>query len=172
MASVNKVILIAQVTALYLEGRSIPQISEATGVAKSTVRAWLLEAGVELRDRTLAMTQAKRSGRGTSSLPGKYQRTPEMRAKLSAAMVARREASARGRSVKPNGYIEVTRGPHKGRGEHRVVMEKALQRKLSRNEVVHHIDHNRANNDPANLAVMTRSEHARMHRLERFYGIG
>lgn len=29
--------------------------------------------------------------------------------------------------------------------------------------VVHHVDENKANNDPANLAVMTRAEHRRVH---------
>ena len=35
------------------------------------------------------------------------------------------------------------------------------------NMVVHHIDGDKANNDPSNLQIMTRSEHSRLHGLGR-----
>ena len=47
----------------------------------------------------------------------------------------------------------------KRRVEHRVIAEKMLNRKLTSNEAVHHIDGNRANNSPDNLEVMTRKAH-------------
>lgn len=50
-----------------------------------------------------------------------------------------------------------------GRHEHRVIMEKILGRKLSSEEIVHHIDGNQHNNDPENLKIVTHSEHARIH---------
>jgi hypothetical protein len=49
-------------------------------------------------------------------------------------------------------------------GEHRYVMEKHLGRELSSDEIVHHIDEDRSNNDLSNLQIMTREEHARLHR--------
>jgi len=51
--------------------------------------------------------------------------------------------------------------------EHRHIMEVHLGRKLTRNEVVHHVDGNKHNNDISNLEVMQRSEHSRMHMLVR-----
>ncbi len=51
-----------------------------------------------------------------------------------------------------------------GRHEHRIVAEAVLGRALKRYEVVHHIDSNKQNNHPSNLAVFpTQSIHARCH---------
>ena len=54
-----------------------------------------------------------------------------------------------------------------GQYEHRMIMEEHLGRKLESNEVVHHIDGNKHNNDILNLTIMSRSEHSRWHRLHR-----
>lgn len=52
--------------------------------------------------------------------------------------------------------------------EHRLVMEKKLGRYLNPSETVHHIDENKANNDPNNLELMgTRGDHIRHHNLMR-----
>lgn len=49
------------------------------------------------------------------------------------------------------------------RDEHRLIMEYHLDRSLTSNEIVHHVDGNGMNNDISNLAIMTRSEHAKHH---------
>jgi hypothetical protein len=47
-------------------------------------------------------------------------------------------------------------------------MEAKLGRYLEPTEVVHHIDGNRENNDPANLMLFSNNgEHVRFHALER-----
>lgn len=48
--------------------------------------------------------------------------------------------------------------------EHIKVMEEHIGRKLKPNEVVHHIDFNKINNDISNLKLMTRGEHSSLHR--------
>jgi hypothetical protein len=51
--------------------------------------------------------------------------------------------------------------------EHRHVVQMREGRGLARHEVVHHVDGDPLNNDPANLVVLTRSEHNRLHGYER-----
>jgi len=64
--------------------------------------------------------------------------------------------SKRGTGTK--GYIKEF-----GRHQHRVVVENVIGRKLRSDEIVHHKDHNKHNNDPSNLQIVTRAEHARIH---------
>ncbi len=52
--------------------------------------------------------------------------------------------------------------------QHRLLMEQHLERTLTFNEVVHHKDGNKSNNDLDNLEVMTRSEHTRLHMREQW----
>lgn len=52
--------------------------------------------------------------------------------------------------------------------EHRAMMEKFLRRKLSPNEVVHHINHKKLDNRLENLQVLTRAEHAALHQPIQF----
>jgi hypothetical protein len=59
---------------------------------------------------------------------------------------------------------------YRGRHMHRVVAELKLGRALLPGEIVHHIDGDKWNNDPDNLAVMTQAEHARIHCIERHHG--
>lgn len=66
-----------------------------------------------------------------------------------------------------NGYLVKYEKGYNKKGNvkvHRAIMEEHLGRKLSPDEVVHHIDGNKKNNDISNLKVMTRGEHSRLHR--------
>lgn len=49
--------------------------------------------------------------------------------------------------------------------EHHLVMYKIMGRKLKPFEVIHHIDHNPANNSIKNLTIMNSKEHAKLHAL-------
>lgn len=61
--------------------------------------------------------------------------------------------------------------PRASRGrvfEHILVVEKAIGRRLARDEEVHHVNEIKTDNRPENLVVMKRGEHQRLHaRLRR-----
>ena len=63
------------------------------------------------------------------------------------------------------GYKTICRNGVQNR-EHRYIMQDIIGRKLGKNEIVHHIDGNKKNNNPDNLMIVTRSEHAKMHYSE------
>ncbi len=77
-------------------------------------------------------------------------KTQEVRAKLRDARLGKGECK---------GYSKIY-----GRLAHRVVAEQTLGRPLTQNEVVHHRDGNRYNNEPENLVVFpTLGDHSRFH---------
>jgi hypothetical protein len=47
--------------------------------------------------------------------------------------------------------------------EHVLVAQKMLGRLLEENEVVHHLDFNRANNLPSNLQILEKGQHTKIH---------
>jgi len=74
--------------------------------------------------------------------------------------------SARGKKERrvDNGYVRLLRPEHpRARrgyvGEHILIAEEKIGRPLKDCEIVHHIDHNRSNNSPDNLAVMRKKRH-------------
>lgn len=160
--SVNKVILIDD----YVRGSSLTELSERYGVSVSTARYHLMKAGV-LRSRADGVRNAARSGKLGLGLRGKSRTfTAQHCEAISNARQAWSDKNAAGFSVKPSGYREYTKGEHKGRSEHVVKMELRLGRRLLPDEHVHHIDGDKLNNSDNNLALMTRSGHMRLHRLQ------
>lgn len=160
--SVNKVIIVD----LYLSGLSLTQVAEKLGISCSTVRHHVKKAGV-LRSRTEGIHLAAEQGRLGSGYRGKKRDfTPLHCENISKGRKAWGEKNAKGTSVKPSGYVEYTTGPNKGRLAHVVEMEARIGRRLRDDEHVHHIDGDRSNNSLNNLALVTRSAHARLHRIQ------
>ena len=150
-----------------VERMSIPMISEIIGKAKSTTRWWLLKFGIQLRTPVEGVLECVRQGRRGKGYHHKHPFSEETRARMSESRRKWAEKNATGVSVKPNGYVEYTMGKNKGRSVHIVTMEEHMGRRLLPNEVVHHINGNRSDNRIENLQIMTRSEHCRLHALER-----
>lgn len=124
------------------QGMTIAEICKELGRSERPIRRAMKEAGIACR----------RSGpREHKKKKVKYNKTSE-----------------------PEGYVLVYAPSHpkanaKGRvREHILVMEQKLGRLLKDSEVVHHIDEDKTNNNPDNLAVFSsHGEHTRFHNLER-----
>jgi hypothetical protein len=73
--------------------------------------------------------------------------------------------------IDKDGYTQVYIGknyPYRNGGythirEHQFIMECHLKRRLSKNEIVHHIDGNKKNNNLDNLFLTTVAEHNKLH---------
>jgi len=153
--------------ALYQSGKSISQIAAETSTPLSTVRFRLKAAGV-LRARADGVRLAATDGRLGGGLRGKQRVfSPSHKQAIRESRIAWGIANARGTRVTSSGYGEYTRGPHKGRRIHDVAMEARIGRRLLADEVVHHIDGDKLNNNINNLALLTISGHTRLHRREK-----
>jgi hypothetical protein len=144
---------------------SIPDISRYMSIPKSTVRKILLDFGVNMRTKSEALALVDKS-RFQHAKGKKVTFSKEWRENISKGRKKWSEKNAKGTTLKKSGYVEITKGPNKFRREHVLVMELYLGRRLGPGECVHHMDENKSNNDINNLQLMTRSEHARHHRLE------
>lgn len=69
-----------------------------------------------------------------------------------------------------NGYVVNCKDRNHRYLVHRRKMEEHIGRKLKPNEVVHHIDGNKTNNDLSNLQLMTRKEHIKIHKEDLLSG--
>lgn len=149
---------------LYLTGLSTPQVAQRLGMPISSVRFRLKRAGVL---RTIAdgvklsiPTRKKRAER-------RRRLTPEERAAISAHRQRWAELNARGTRITSQGYVEYTRGPHKEKRVHVVLIERLFGHRLPDSLHVHHIDCDKQNNAQYNLAPLPRDVHARLHRSGR-----
>ncbi len=150
----------------YMSGASLTEVAEDYGVPISSLRYHVKKAGV-LRTRTEGIRKAADRGRLGSGMRGKTRVFSDAhKAAISEGKIAAADNYAVGTSLKSSGYVEYTRGENKGRSVHVVAMEERLGRHLLPDEIVHHIDGNRQNNDDNNLSLMTRSAHTRLHRRE------
>ena len=70
---------------------------------------------------------------------------------------------------KNNGYIYVNFPEHPNANsngyiaKHRLILEKQLGRYLNKNEIAHHIDKNKLNNNPTNIELYTHKKHSSFH---------
>lgn len=157
----------------YLEERkTMRQIADEAGCSAATILNHLRRLGVETRKLTDYPASQKVIDHCRTL--GKSQKgrrlSEETKRKMSESKKTHRMGA---KKVRPDGYVSIyypdyPSSTKEGRVlEHVYVMEQMLGRKLAPNECVHHINHIRTDNRIENLALMTKSEHSRLHTIER-----
>jgi hypothetical protein len=148
---------------MYLSGNSITAVNKKTGIPLSTLRNRFKKKGI-LRGRDESIALAGRQGK-LSHLKGKKRIfTDSWKNNIRQGQLRHWKDKAKGLSLKPSGYLEITRGENKGRSQHVVIVEKSIGRRLFRYECVHHKNENKTDNRIENLQLTTIGEHARLHR--------
>jgi hypothetical protein len=154
----------SEMARLYLgEMTSIPQVANKIGLPVSTVRNRLLSEGITLRSRADGV-RLRGDVLGKHAIGVKRSFSQASRNGMSAARLRWSADNAVGTRINTRGYVEFTIGPNKGRSVHAVTVEEFIGKGIEPDEVVHHINEDKKHNDLDNLALMTLSDHTRLHR--------
>lgn len=132
-----------QIYDLFEGGASIAEIVKQVGTNRESVRKYLLKRYTPKQKRAIVLKNFKQP---------KGQDSPNWKG---------------GREITKAGYIRLWISRDERVLEHRKVMEEHLGRRLNRDEVIHHINGNNADNRIANLRLTTFSEDIRQHNLNR-----
>ena len=149
---------------------SSSEISEKTGISRVHVMRLLAKSGVKKRTlsegKILSHSKPETKNKLRLARLGKPL-SDVAKAKLRERVGSNNAQWSAGISLGPNGYLcfsqSKANGEHAGKALHCVIAEWLYQRKLEDNEVVHHIDGNKLNNNPENLCIITNAEHAIIH---------
>lgn len=136
---------------LYVAGMSTTELAEKYDVDASTVYRILVEWGVVMRDLSTAVRNAVTKGRTNVPRGERHYRWCNGRKYAMGYVLVKVENHPRSDATN---YVR----------EHILVMGKHLGRDVMREEVVHHIDGNKANNTIENLMLFkNQAEHVRHH---------
>lgn len=121
------------VSTLYSEGHSVAAIAERLGVRNAIITHALRRLGI-------------------------YEGRAETYRRKHLELAANGKTTATG-----HGYVTVYINNGRKQYEHILIAERALGRKLRKNERVHHIDGNRKNNANSNLLICSHAYHLALH---------
>ena len=161
----------------YESGKTLVELQEAFDVPARTSHSWLVKLNIPRRKNGVPLGykfSEERNKKLRESLTGRKM-DQASREKLAEARKCHFNGLNGYGHTKPhnNGYTSVYCPDHpRARTDgyvmlHTVVMERHIGRFLKRDEVVHHINHDRSDNRIENLLLMNKKDHMAMHMKER-----
>jgi hypothetical protein len=144
------------------ERKTLKQVAEIIGCSDKSIERHLKNNGIKLRTRSEAQKGHKVSDK-----------VREVARELGKRQVGPNNPMWKGKVNRSNGYIGIRKPDHPFASkdgyvmQHRLVVEAALGRYLTKDEDVHHINGIKTDNRLENLEVLHKSEHARFHGLQR-----
>ena len=132
-----------QIYDLFEAGSTIAEIVKQVGTNRESVRKYLLKRYTPKQKRAIVLRNFKQpKGKDSPNWKG-------------------------GRRITKDGYVILWFSRNESILEHRKVMEDHLGRKLSRHEVVHHINGNNSDNRLENLQLTSFAEEIKRHKVAR-----
>lgn len=160
----------SDIVKMYKGEKSSTEIAEVAGISTAQVLRVLHQESVGIRSASEGkkISHARPETKQRLSKAATGRKLPESAKDVLRLRVGQANHNWRsGLTINAGGYLcfsaSPANGEHAGKPLHKVVAEWALGRSLRPGEVVHHVDRNKLNNAPDNLAVMSSSEHARLH---------
>ncbi len=144
------------------EKKSLNEVASVIGCTAQTVEYHLKKNKIKLRSRSESL-----KGRPVT------EKQRETARRLGKLLVGEKNPRWKGRVKRSSGYYAIRKTDHPFASrdgyvmEHRLVMEEHLGRYLTPEEDVHHINGIKTDNRIENLELLSKSEHARLHGLER-----
>lgn len=158
------------------KGESLRMIASSIGINHKTLSQKLKERGIQTPTRTESAkntwknhTHPYKGKKGELCPRWGKKASAETKSKLCEIQQKRANENRYYRKSHSYGYVLVYEpsNPAADRSgyvlEHRLIMEQHLGRYLTSDEIVHHLNENKADNRIENLEIVTRSTHAKIH---------
>lgn len=166
----------AEIVSEYVSGRSTTEIAQQHGLSGVHVARLVSRAGATRpASERQRLSHSREFVRAKLSMAAAGRPCPQStRDALRSLNGAHSPHWISGLTLSSGGYLVFTDSPgngaHASRALHVIIAQYKIGRLLRPGEVVHHIDHNKLNNHPDNLRVMSASEHASYHARHSMLG--